>query len=102
MAKFTRTYITCETKDGAFMKERITTADQIQYEKTARANGWTPQKDQTVTNLFMGFHSLRRTGQFVGEFEAFKDLVIDLEASTVDIDTDTGEEIPADPEDPTR
>lgn len=102
MAKFTRTFITVETAEGNFLHERVTIADQMQYEKTARANGWTPQKDQAMTNLFMGWHSLKRTGKYDGTFEEFKDLCIDTQAETIDIDTETGQEIKAEAEDPTR
>lgn len=102
MAKFTRTYITVELSNGEFHKERILAADQLQYEKTARANGWTPQKDQTITNLFMGWHSLKRTGKYDGTFDTFQVDCIDLEAGHTDIDTETGEEIKAEADDPTR
>lgn len=102
MAKFTRTYITCELSNGQFFNERVLVADQLQYEKTARANGWTPQKDQTLTNLFMGWHSLKRTGQYEGTFDDFQADCIDLAADNKDVDTETGEEIQADAGDPTR
>lgn len=102
MATFTRTYISVETTAGEFLSERVTIADQVQYEKTARANGWTPQKDQAMTNMFMGWHALKRTGKIDCTFDEFKDICLDTQADTTDIDTDTGLEIMAEAGDPTR
>ena len=93
MAIFTRTYITIETALGKFLRARVTMAEQIQYEKTARANGWKPETDQGISNVFLAWHALKRTGQITETFEQFRDLVVDAAVDRIDVDTETGEEV---------
>lgn len=95
MSKFTRTFITIETVNAEFLTARIIFADQMQYEKTSRARGWNPEKDQALSNLFMAWQSLLRTGQHDLSWEDFQEFAIDTQVETKDIDTETGEEITA-------
>lgn len=91
MSNFTRTFITVETAEETFLRARVQFADQLQYEKTARARGWTPERDQAVSNMFMAFQSTKRTGQHTKTWEEWQDYAIDCQVSSEDVDTETGQ-----------
>lgn len=93
MSTFTRTFITIETVDGVFLRARVQFADQIQYEKTARARGWQPERDQATSNLFMAFQATKRTGQHSKTWEEWQEYAIDCQVTSEDVDTETGQVI---------
>lgn len=91
MSTFTRTYVLCETVDATFMRARVQFADQVAYEKTARARGWSPERDQAMSNLFIAWTATKRSGQHEKTWDEFQEYAIDVQVSSEDVDTETGQ-----------
>lgn len=101
MATFNRTFISIETTDGEFKTARVMFSDQVQYEKTARARGWSPERDQAISNMFIAYNSMKRAGLHELSWDDFQEWAIDVQVNTEKVDTDTGQVVGEDAEDPT-
>lgn len=63
---------------------RVTLADKLQYEKTAKARNWDADDHPFTTDLFMVWHASRRNGEHSLSFDDFRDAVVDTSLSTDD------------------
>lgn len=86
-----------ELNDGSeYGPIRVGLASKIQANKTARANGWDPERDVSTLNAFMAWHAATTAGLLSMGWDEF--LATAMDAITVPLDGDA----PADSEDPTR
>lgn len=58
--------------------ERIIHADKIALERTAKARNWVVEKNFATTNAFLAWAVLKRTGDYVGSFEEFLEVLVDV------------------------
>lgn len=65
------------TNGDVHTQVRIVAADRIALENTSRSKGWRfGQSDSThlyQQQVFLGWHALKRTGEYTGTFEDFRD-----------------------------
>lgn len=90
-----RKFATAELADGRVIRVRIIVADTVRYEETATRHKWPAMtvKNEvgTVPHLdhedrFVTWAALKRTGEYDGTWEAFKDGdLIDLEIESEDV-----------------
>lgn len=76
-------------EDGTTTSVRVTMADSVAYERTARNRGWggiTDPTSQVTATCFLIWHALNRTGQFTGTFEEFLEQDIDMPTPTSEDD----------------
>lgn len=94
-----KTYGYFELEDGTELSGiRITLKTKIQAEKSARANGWDPQRDSNIMGAFAAWHAAKDTGQVDTDWATFLDTAVD--AGLYQEDAEDAEV--ADPEDPTQ
>lgn len=91
-------YANVELNDGTVHEDvRVTYADRIRYENTAKARGWNPEKQPMTGAGFLAWAALQRAGKFAGTFDEFREQVVDVQLDdTADTDT-TPDPSPADP-----
>ena len=68
---------------------RVTLADKLQYEKTAKARGWEAEATPFTTTTFLAWHAAKRSGAPVPSFEEFIATVNDavvLETTEVELE----------------
>ncbi len=103
MTQIKRKLLTAETRSHGTHEVRITFADQVQLDKTSRAQGWRNEKDwatQPTPNAFLFWNAARREGALPESltFEQFVDEeLIDFEFRTEDAGTHGGEGTDVDP-----
>lgn len=71
-------HIDIEMSDGTVHEDvRILAQDRLALERTSRAKGWKfGQPDSTHMydqQVFLGWHALKRNGEYAGTFEEFRD-----------------------------
>lgn len=71
---------------------RVTLADKLQYEKTAKARNWDPEAQPFATTAFWVWHAAKRTGEYTKSFDEFLGTVAD--AVVIPLDEDDAEEAP--------
>ena len=87
-----------ELEDGTEAEGiRVTLKSRIQAEKSARANGWDPERDANMLGAFVAWHAAKHAGQLDLEWSTFLDTVVD--AGIYQQESDAAE---ADADDPTR
>ena len=96
MSKLKRKIVTVELASGEILTARVIHPDVLRYQETAQRHGWPsltvrdevgsmPHLDYEDT--FCAWAALRRTGQYAGKWETFKDTdCIDLAVETEDVD----------------
>lgn len=71
--------ITIEYTDGTITDPtRITLADKLAWEKTARARGWTVETDTVTMNAFLAWAGQKRLGEYTHSFDEFLKQVTDI------------------------
>lgn len=71
--------VTVELQEGVELGPiRIIHADKIALEKTARARNWDVEKNFATTNAFLGWAAAKRTGDYIGTFEDFLAVLVDV------------------------
>lgn len=100
MANHPKTFGYFELEDGTEADQlRVTLKSKIQAEKSARANGWDPQRDSNILGAFAAWHAGKQAGATTLDWQTFLDTAVD--AGIYQEDTEDQAEV-ADPEDPTR
>ena len=96
-----KTYGYFELEDGTEAEGlRVTLKTKIQSEKSARANGWDPERDANVLGAFAAWHAAQQAGATTLEWSAFLDAAVD---AGIYQDTPEDQAAPgADAEDPTQ
>jgi hypothetical protein len=98
MSNHPKTYGYFELADGTEHSGiRVTLKTKIQAEKSARANGWDPQRDSNIMGAFAAWHAGKGSGLVDLDWGTFLDNAVDAGLYQED-DEDQG----IDPEDPTR
>lgn len=75
------------TEHGPF---RISLADKLQYEKTAKARKWDAEADSITSDVFLVWHASKRAGAHDLSFEQFTTQMVDASAQKLE-DEDTEE-----------
>lgn len=95
---YTKTYAYAEFSDDApssasgYAGVRVTLADKLQFERTAKARKWHPERDAMTVSAFLAFCAGRRAGLHELTWEDFQNAVIDagvIEPSDDDADDDS-------------
>ena len=82
MSKLQRKVVTVELATGEILTARIIHPDVLRYQETAQKHGWPTLtvRDEVGTmphldyeDTFCAWAALRRTGQYAGKWETFKD-----------------------------
>lgn len=96
MQKLTRRHAVVELADGRILTARIINPDTIRYEETARRHGWpglvvedgkAEFRGNALRDTFESFAALKRTGQYGGSWEAFRETdCVDLTVNEEEVD----------------
>lgn len=93
----TPAYANVELIDGTIYEDvRITFADRLRYEATAKARGWQPDKQPMTGAGFLAWAALTRTGRYTGSYAEFCADVVDVQLD----DTAAAPDTTADPTQP--
>jgi len=96
-----KTYGYFELEDGTEAEGlRVTLKTKIQSEKSARANGWDPERDANMLGAFAAWHAAKAAGATELDWQAFLDTVVDAGIYQETPEDQAGQV--ADPEDPTQ
>jgi len=72
-------YTITELTDGTLIgPTRITLADKLAWEKTARHQGWNVENNAVTMNAFLAWAAAKRTGAFTGSFDEYMDQAVDV------------------------
>lgn len=63
---------------------RITLADKLQYEKTAKARKWDAEDDSITSDVFLVWHASKRSGAHTLTFAEFTEQMIDASAQKLE------------------
>lgn len=58
-------------EEQQFPEVRITPLDQVAFERTGRARGWSIETHQLTFLFFCTWHSLKRRGLYTGTYDEF-------------------------------
>lgn len=77
--------------------------DQVMFEKTGRARGWTVEANQLTFLFFCTWHALKRRGEYAGTYDEFMNQALVVREHQEDeTDEHEFEEAPAGEADPTQ
>lgn len=103
-----RSFVDVEMPDGAIHENiRVTFADKRAWEKTARARGWDPERDQVTLAGFLAWAALTRCQLIPADtkYTDFADTVVDVvmhQGDPTDPDRELDEDQPGDPTQPAQ
>lgn len=63
---------------------RITLADKLQYEKTAKVRKWDAESDAITSDAFLVWHASKRAGAHDLSFEDFTNQMVDTSAQKLE------------------
>lgn len=73
------TYASVELADGTIFDDvRVTYADRVRYETTAKARGWRSEEKPATASGFLAFAALKRAGLIDLSYDTFIEQVVDV------------------------
>lgn len=78
------TIATVELEDGRTLKARVGIATKMQWEKSAKAQGWNADDNPFTVNLFWAWHATRHAGQHDLSWESFVAAAVDADLDVVE------------------
>lgn len=67
-------YVTVTLDNGTRVTEEIRNPDRVRWDMTAARQGWPSFSDAAFLGMtFLSFAALKRTGQYTGTWEEFRD-----------------------------
>lgn len=78
--------IAIEYNDGTITEPtRITLADKLAWEKTAKAHGWNVEDNAVTMNAFLAWSGQKRVGTYDHGFDQFLEEVTDISVDAEEI-----------------